>query len=109
MKKILLKTISLLMMALAPLAMPAVNTIIHTVTYDFSQMSTGTDTLGGVTYTTVNYAGLYNDGAPGTPSLPVDYLRFSTTKTVHCVSAIFLTPMICRSLTTITTQYQNQR
>ena len=77
MKKILLKTISLLMMALAPLAMPAVNTIIHTVTYDFSQMSTGTDTLGGVTYTTVNYAGLYNDGAPGTPSLPVDYLRFS--------------------------------
>lgn len=64
-------------MALAPLAMSAVNTIIHTASYDLSKITIGTDTLGGVTYNTVHYDGLYNDGAPGMPSLPVDYIRFS--------------------------------
>lgn len=77
MKKKLLKTIPLLLMALAPLAMSAVNTIIHTASYDLSKITIGTDTLGGVTYNTVHYDGLYNDGAPGMPSLPVDYIRFS--------------------------------
>ena len=37
----------------------------------------GTDTLGGVTYSTVNYGNLFNNGAPGAPSLPVDYIKFS--------------------------------
>ena len=65
------------MVAMTPTALPAVNTIIYTASYDFSKLSTGTDTLGGVTYRTVHYDGLYNDGAPGMPSLPVDYIRFS--------------------------------
>ena len=66
-----------LMVMLAPLALPAVNTIIHTVNYGSSGMTVGTDTLGGVTYTTVNYGELFNSGEPGKPSLPVDYLKFS--------------------------------
>lgn len=37
----------------------------------------GTDTLGGVTYTTISYEDLMNSGAPGMPSMPVDYIRFS--------------------------------
>lgn len=52
-------------------------TITHTVTYDLSQLRLGTDTLGGVTYTTVEFEGLYNSGEPGTPWLPVDNITFS--------------------------------
>ena len=66
-----------LMVMLVPLALSAVNTIIHTVNYSSSGMTVGTDTLGGVTYTTVNYGELFNSGEPGKPSLPVDYLKFS--------------------------------
>ena len=66
-----------LMVMLVPLALSAVNTIIHTVNYSSSGMTVGTDTLGGVTYTTVNYGELFNSGEPGKPSLPIDYLRFS--------------------------------
>lgn len=62
-------------MTLLPLTMPAVNAIIHTAYYNSATI--GTDTLGGVTYATVHYEGLYNGGVPGTPSLPVDYIRFS--------------------------------
>lgn len=62
-------------MMFLPLVAPAVNTIIHTAYYNSATI--GTDTLGGVTYATVHYEGLYNGGAPGTPSLPVDYIRFS--------------------------------
>ena len=66
-----------LMVMLVPLALSAVNTIFHTVNYGSSGMTLGTDTLGGVTYTTVNYGELFNYGEPGKPSLPVDYLKFS--------------------------------
>lgn len=76
-KMILLKACAVLMVVFAPLSLLAVNTIIHNATYDFSNLTVGTDTLGGVTYTTVQYEGLYNYGEPGMPSLPVDYLHFS--------------------------------
>ena len=66
-----------LMVMLVPLALSAVNTIIYTATYGSSGMTVGADTLGGVTYTTVNYGDLFNDGEPGKPSLPIDYLKFS--------------------------------
>ena len=77
MKKILLKLCAVVMVVMAPLSMRALNTIIYNATYDLSNLTVGTDTLGGVTYTTVHYDGLYNYGEPGTPSLPVDYIRFS--------------------------------
>ena len=77
MKNILLKFLMAVTALFLPPSLMAVNTITHTATYDFSNLTTGTDTLGGVAYTTVNYDGLYNGGAPGSPSLPVDYLRFS--------------------------------
>ncbi len=64
-------------MALIPLALPAVNTITYTATYDFNRLVIGSDTLCGETYATIHYDGLFNDGAPGAPSLPVDYIRFS--------------------------------
>lgn len=75
MKKKILKTLMAVVMMFLPLVAPAVNTIIHTAYYNSATI--GTDTLGGVTYATVHYEGLYNGGAPGTPSLPVDYIRFS--------------------------------
>ncbi len=78
MKKVILtRLVALLMMALVPLLSPAVNSIIYNATYDFSNLTLGTDTLGGVTYTTVNYDGMFNGGEPGKPSLPVDYIKFS--------------------------------
>ena len=78
MKRTAFKTSALLMLLLftCPL-LRAVNTITHTAVYSNSKLTTGTDTLGGVTYSTVNYEGLFNGGAPGTPSLPIDYLKFS--------------------------------
>ena len=76
MRKSSLKPIAVLAAVLIPL-MAVAGVITHTATYDYSNLTLGTDTLGGVTYTTVNYEGLYNDGAPGMPSLPVDYLKFS--------------------------------
>ena len=66
----------LLAAMLLPL-LAAAGVITYTATYDNSKLTLGTDTLGGVTYTTVHYDGLYNDGVPGAPSLPIDYLRFS--------------------------------
>lgn len=75
MKKILIKTMMAVMVAMIPLALPAVNTITYTASYGNTII--GTDTLGGVTYKTVHYGDLYNGGAPGTPSLPVEYIRFS--------------------------------
>lgn len=78
MNRILLtRLVPLLMMVWLPLSMPAVKTIIYNATYDFGKMTTGTDTLGGVTYTTVNYDGMFNSGEPGMPSLPVDYIKLS--------------------------------
>jgi hypothetical protein len=76
MRKIRFKPVAAIAAALAPL-MVAAGVINYTATYDYSKLTLGTDTLGGVTYTTVNYDGLKNGGAPGMPSLPIDYLRFS--------------------------------
>jgi hypothetical protein len=68
---------ALLMMASFPLTGAALNQVSHTATYDSSRIGLGTDTVGGVTYTTVSYSGLYNVGTPGMPSLPVELIRFS--------------------------------
>lgn len=79
MKKLRLsRPVVMLLMVLVPLAATsALKGIYYNATYDFSNLTLGTDTLGGVTYLTVNYDGLYNGGEPGMPSLPVDYIRFS--------------------------------
>ena len=79
MKKLRLsRPVVMLLMVLFPLAATsALKGIYYNATYDFSNRALGTDTLGGVTYLTVNYDGLDNDGEPGMPSLPVDYIRFS--------------------------------
>lgn len=67
----------MLMMSLVPPLFAEVGSITYTATYSPGNLSLGTDTLGGVTYTTVSYGDLSNGGQPGAPSLPVDYLRFS--------------------------------
>ena len=71
-----LELAALLVAVFTVLNLQAVNTITYTATYD-GTLTFGTDTLGGVTYTTVHYDGLFNGGEPGSPSLPVDYIRFS--------------------------------
>lgn len=76
MKNYVLKMVTAVI-AMMPLAAPAVNSIIHTATYDFSNMTVGLDSLGGTPYKTLHYQGLYNGGEPGAPSLPIDYIRFS--------------------------------
>lgn len=79
MRKIVL-SMKLMATLVAVLALPLsalAESITHTVTYDYSKLTIGTDTLGGVTYSTVSYDGLVNGGVPGAPSLPVDYIRFS--------------------------------
>ena len=79
MKKIVLLRIVavLLMTSLVPPLLAEVGTITYNASYNSSDMILGTDTLGGVTYTTVTYGDLTNGGQPGAPSLPIDYLRFS--------------------------------
>jgi len=77
MKRRIIKIVVLLLSTVWPPALQAVNSISYTTTYDLSKVSIGTDTLGGVTYATIHYTGLFNDGEPGKPSLPVDYIRFS--------------------------------
>ena len=57
-------------------ARAAFNQILYTANYNGTPVL-GTDTLGGVTYSTVTYGDLYNGGDPGMPYLPVDYIRFS--------------------------------
>ncbi len=52
-------------------------TIIYNVSFDYNKVTIGSDTLSGVTYTTVNYDGFLNHGNAGYPSLPVDYIKFS--------------------------------
>lgn len=77
MKKIITtKLVAALLMALAPLLLAASGQISYTATYG-GDVTLGTRTLGGATYTTVAYQGLYNVGDPGKPSLPVDFIRFS--------------------------------
>ena len=66
---------ALFMVVLVPLTAMSEH-ITYTASYDLTQQI-GTDTLGGITYTTLQYGELFNSGAPGAPSLPVDYIRFS--------------------------------
>lgn len=90
MKKILLMTMAFLLMAIASVAKAATGTLTYSATYDYNRLSVGTAMLAGQTYTTVKYNGLFNDGALGTPFLPVDYIRFSVpwNATGFSVSAI---------------------
>lgn len=61
----------------APPSLAALNPqISHQVQYSGTPVI-GTDTLGGVIYSTVRYGDLYNGGEPGMPSLPIEYLKFS--------------------------------
>ena len=78
MRKIRIKSraVAVVAAALLPL-LAAAGVINYTATYDDSKLTLGTDTLGGVTYTTVHYDGLYNGWEPGAPFLPIDYLCFS--------------------------------
>lgn len=75
-KTMTLQSVMAFMAMLTCLPIQAVNTITYTATYD-GALTFGSDTLGSVTYTTVHYDGLFNNHTPGTPSLPVDYIRFS--------------------------------
>ncbi len=76
-RTLILKMAAVLLGASCCISLRAVNTIIHNATYDFSNLTIGTDTLGGVTYATISYGDLFNGGVPGAPSLPIDYIRFS--------------------------------
>ena len=75
-KTVSIKLMVTLVMMLLPLLMGATEHITYTATYGGSPIL-GTRTLGGVTYTTVKYDGLYNTGEPGSPSLPVESIQFS--------------------------------
>ena len=77
--KITASRITAVAVALVAMVLPvhSENTVTYTATYDYSRLTTGTDTLCGATYSTVHYEGLFNGGAPGSPSLPVDFIRFS--------------------------------
>ena len=67
----------MLLTALTTPVLTVAETITYTATYDYSNLTIGTDTLGGVTYTTIHYADLINDEEPGLPSLPIDIIQFS--------------------------------
>lgn len=80
MKKKCILPVAVAALMLLPLLASAagfLNRITYAATYNYNNLSIGTDTLGGVTYATIGYEGLYNGGAPGTPSLPIDYIKFS--------------------------------
>lgn len=67
----------LVVVAAIPLyTMAAINQILYTANYSGTPVL-GTDTLDGITYSTVSYGDLFNIGTPGMPSLPVEYIRFS--------------------------------
>ena len=76
MKKLVLSLMAAVALMFVPQALTAVNFVQYLATYGNS-LTVGTDTLGGVTYSTVRYGDLYNGGEPGMPSLPIDYIRFS--------------------------------
>ncbi len=75
-KTVSIKLMVTLVMLLLPLLMGATEHITYTATYGGSPIL-GTRTLGGVTYSTVKYDGLFNTGEPGSPSLPVESIQFS--------------------------------
>ena len=66
----------LLMVSPPLLCHAAINQILYMAKYNGTPVF-GTDTLGGVTYSTITYGDLINGGEPGMPSLPIDYLKFS--------------------------------
>jgi hypothetical protein len=68
---------SIMLIPLLASAAGPLNRITYTASYNNNGLTIGTDTLGGVTYATVSYEGLYSGGEPGMPSLPIDYLKFS--------------------------------
>ncbi len=70
------KTLAAFAALFTAFTMAASGSVNYTITYD-GGLTLGTDTLGGVTYTTVGYSGLHNYGDPGTPFLPVDFISFS--------------------------------
>lgn len=75
-RKFFLSHVALLLMMAIPLRVLALNQVSYTATYDNST-KIGSKTLGGMTYATVYYEGLYNYGESGKPSLPVDIIKFS--------------------------------
>lgn len=60
-----------------PLTLFAANNQISYLAQYMDNVTIGTDTLGGMVYSTISYGDLFNDGLPGFPSLPVDYINFS--------------------------------
>ena len=76
MKKLVLSLMAAVALMFVPQTLAAVNFVQYLATYGNS-LTIDTDTLGGVTYSTVRYGDLYNGGEPGMPSLPIDYIRFS--------------------------------
>lgn len=71
----LLKILIAATTGLLPLFLISANDITYTAFYN--SPTYGNVTIGSMTYTTVNYEGLFNNGVPGMPSLPIDYIRFS--------------------------------
>lgn len=74
------KLVSFMLLALTVLSFSSYvsgGVITHTATYNTDDLTVGTATLGGVNYSTVSYDGLFNSGEPGTPWLPIEYLKFS--------------------------------
>lgn len=49
----------------------------HTLNFDASKLTNTTETIGGLTYTRLQYPGTFNCTDPGAPELPVLYLQFS--------------------------------
>lgn len=77
MKKIIsLKLVTAFLAVFVHMLSSAVNQVTY-IPYYTSAPTIGTDTLDGVTYATFRYGDLYNDGSPGMPSLPVDFISFS--------------------------------
>ncbi len=76
-KRVYMKLVAMLLTALTTPVLTVAETITYTATYDYSNLTIGTDTLGGETYAVIHYGDLFNNGKPGAPSLPVDYINFS--------------------------------
>ena len=77
MNNFILKISVVVAIAMLPLLGISSNSIFYHASYSNSNLVISTDTLDGVVYSTVAYDNMYNDGAPGMPSLPVEYIRFS--------------------------------
>ena len=76
-KIVSIRTVALLLAALPLIALAQRGSVSYTATYDIGRLSIGTTVQDGVTYSTVDYDGLFNNTEPGNASLPVDYIRFS--------------------------------